>query len=309
MKPNKIYPHLATKIRFSGAYLVGDFFDMQTERLPDDKVIQVHKMVQEIGSIMDTARYFGITKTMTSMIARGLTYKHLGLPKIVSQQKSEICRHMSIEDRLNKFHIKNHRGCWNWTGKKDRMGYGRCSFEGKKQFTHRISHKVFKGPVPDDLCVLHSCDNPACINPDHLRVGTQEDNAGDMLSRNRASVGERHTASKLNNESVMKIVKLRNDGMTIADIARNFDVASTTVSSVLRGHTWSHLTGIERATIGPKLRGSMCHASKLCDADVIEILRLSESGMGGRDISKLFPISESGVSGILLGKSWKHIPR
>ena len=283
---------------------------MKREILPDDKVIQIHQMVQETGSIMNTARHFGITKTITSLIARGLTYRHLGLPKIVSQQKSEICRHMSVEDRLNKFHIKDHdSGCWNWIGKKDKRGYGRCSFEGRKQFAHRISHKVFKGPIPDGLYILHSCDNPACINPDHLRIGTQAENMNDAVVRRRMPIGEQSSMSKLSNESVMQIVEMRNSGMSIADIARNFNVEFTTVSVILRGHTWSWLTGIERATIGQRSQGSMCHASKLCESDVIEMLRLGKCGIGCAKLSRMFNVSISAASLILRGKAWKHIPR
>lgn len=83
-------------------------------------------------------------------------------------------------------------GCWIWTSRRDRKGYGRI---GKSQgsrdstrmvFAHRWSYEIHKGEIPDGLFVLHSCDNPPCVNPDHLRVGTHQDNMRDMMDRGRS---------------------------------------------------------------------------------------------------------------------------
>ena len=81
------------------------------------------------------------------------------------------------ERLLNKVSIDKEPGCWNWKASIIKDGYGQFKFEGKMEDAHRVSYKVFIGPIPENLHVLHKCDNPSCINPDHLFLGTQRDNA------------------------------------------------------------------------------------------------------------------------------------
>jgi hypothetical protein len=77
-------------------------------------------------------------------------------------------------------------GCWEWTGSQDRKGYGWYSHSGQARRAHRVAHEVLVGPVGDGLQVLHSCDNPPCINPAHLRAGTPAQNSAEMVERGRA---------------------------------------------------------------------------------------------------------------------------
>jgi hypothetical protein len=75
--------------------------------------------------------------------------------------------------------------CWEWLGHKTPKGYGRMRSDGKHHFAHRISYELYVGIIPDGLIVLHSCDNPGCVNPSHLRTGTHQDNTDDRTSRGR----------------------------------------------------------------------------------------------------------------------------
>ena len=72
-----------------------------------------------------------------------------------------------------------------WTGSKNNMGYGRISVKGKVKLTHRISWEMTKQPIPKGVSILHKCDNPLCVNPEHLMEGTQKDNMRDMSEKNR----------------------------------------------------------------------------------------------------------------------------
>ena len=104
-----------------------------------------------------------------------------------------------MSERLSKYVIDPSTGCWNWTGSKDKDGYGRMISGSKGErifsFAHRESYKLYKGEIglPDSAtgCVLHTCDNPSCINPDHLYLGDQKQNGLDKKVRGRARTRSR----------------------------------------------------------------------------------------------------------------------
>jgi hypothetical protein len=83
-------------------------------------------------------------------------------------------------------------GCWLWTGWTSRFGYGRIKRDNRECLTHRVSWELTNGPIPDGMCVLHRCDVPACVRPDHLFLGTKTDNAADRTAKGRT---HRHGAT------------------------------------------------------------------------------------------------------------------
>lgn len=93
-----------------------------------------------------------------------------------------------VKDRLlNRIKIDSATDCWIWQGGRNNVGYGMMRGEEKMQTAHRISYEEHKGDIPKGMCVLHNCDNPLCVNPDHLRLGTHKENTQDMIRRGRSN--------------------------------------------------------------------------------------------------------------------------
>lgn len=109
------------------------------------------------------------------------------------------------EPFLGRWIVDEASGCWNWTGAVRHHGYGCLRYEGKQVAAHRFSYERFRRPIPEGLCLLHRCDNPRCINPDHLRPGTQAENLRDMSVKGRACFGEANGQAKLTPEMIAAI--------------------------------------------------------------------------------------------------------
>lgn len=92
---------------------------------------------------------------------------------------------MAPEDRFHYYYIKRPNGCWEWIGAKSSLGYGHLKIRGRLVIASRFSFELHKGPIPEGLLACHSCDNKWCVNPDHLFVGTQQDNCLDMCGKGR----------------------------------------------------------------------------------------------------------------------------
>lgn len=134
--------------------------------------------------------------------------------------------------------------CWTWEGSKDRHGYGRLQkpHRGGPISAYRFAWELFNGPIPDDTpFVCHHCDNPSCVNPSHLFLGTQADNMADCKAKGRIAVGDRLPQSKLTPEDVRTIREWYPAGWTQQDLAEAFGVGQSQISNLLTGKTWSHV--------------------------------------------------------------------
>lgn len=137
-------------------------------------------------------------------------------------------------------------GCWEWQGGKKHSGYGRVRYQGKDEYAHRLSYEIFVGAIPKGMFVCHHCDNPRCVNPEHLFLGTQADNMADMARKGRgkgrgrrgARPGSANPFSKLTEEQVALIREA--EGIQQA-IATQFGVGQSTVSLIRNGKRWRHL--------------------------------------------------------------------
>lgn len=142
--------------------------------------------------------------------------------------------------------------CWLWQGKaKTAYGYGllgkggRSDRSGGNVAAHRVSWELHCGPIPAGLFVLHKCDIPACVNPNHLFLGTIRDNALDMFAKGRGnpnpSRGSKRQNSRLTESMVRDARGRRREGTSIAVLAESYGVSVATMSHALLGRTWSHV--------------------------------------------------------------------
>lgn len=131
-------------------------------------------------------------------------------------------------------------GCWVWIGATS-GGYGKIQ-RGRRgagfAWAHRVVWELLYGEVPADMRVLHRCDNPPCIRPTHLYLGTQEDNMRDAAARGRTSSGENHPSHRLSAEDVRQVRTRLARGDKQAEIARDFGVSRGTIGDIATNRTW-----------------------------------------------------------------------
>lgn len=135
-------------------------------------------------------------------------------------------------------------GCWLWTGNLD-GGYGKIHVaHGTCERAHRLAWRLLNGPIPPGMLVCHNCpggDNPACVNPAHLWLGTYEDNNRDRAAKGRGAVGERAGSAKLTEQSVREIRELVPAGLPQAEAAKRYGISEGYVSSIIHRRKWQHI--------------------------------------------------------------------
>lgn len=133
--------------------------------------------------------------------------------------------------------------CWEWNGCRNNDGYGQISINGRPVSAHKWLYEALNGPVPDGLVVRHHCDNPACVNPIHLAVGTQRDNAQDRLLRGRQASRKGHDNGRrvLSERDIRDIRKLSACGVSNKQIAEQYPVNKNHISKIVNGRAWSHV--------------------------------------------------------------------
>lgn len=147
----------------------------------------------------------------------------------------------SLANFSKKFVRSN--GCWLWNGGKNRDGYGQVRLKGRTEYAHRISWVIHNGPIPKGMCVCHQCDNPLCVRPDHLFLGTHAENMADMIAKNHVARfhGKEDTHTKLAKKDIRRMREQYLFGADRKDISLVFNVSISSVYAIVGRRTWRHV--------------------------------------------------------------------
>ncbi len=246
------------------------------------------------------------------VIALGMCNKHYlrnrkyGSPFAVKSH-SGLMKGLSAPERFSRQMKMTEDGCWTWAAGMDKDGYGRFrgEYDGQKYtFAHRYSWALHnKKNVPKGMLVCHSCDNPRCVNPDHLFVGTEADNMADMVSKNRQHIpfGVVNHRAVITEEQALRILA---DPRPYTQIAADFGVAASTIGSIKAKKSWAHLDAPAIKNPIARANNRKGKGTKLTAGDVIAIRASDESGVA---LAAKYGVSKGLICNILKRRTWAHV--
>jgi len=169
---------------------------------------------------------------------------------LFAESRSEMVSRTHKKDLVERFwskvDVRGNDECWNWTAVLNSDGYGHVKISGHHHGAHRVSWELAHGKIPKRMCVCHRCDNPSCVNPNHLFLATHAENMRDMAEKGRAgsnggSPGEKNWSSVLTESDVREIRRMLNDGIKQREIGEKFGVSRSTISAIYCGVLWRHV--------------------------------------------------------------------
>jgi len=225
----------------------------------------------------------------------------------------------TLEERFERYYeVDEETGCWVWQNNLDEWGYGSIAEGLKQRRAHRVAFELYRDEdLPEfspDHQLNHTCHNPACVNPDHLYIGTAQENIDDAMeidawgeSRRRGSeVGN----SKLTEDEVVEIKERCLSGESQKDVAKDYDVSHTAVNKIMVGQQWKHVgPDVSGADTTPDVRyGESNNRSVLEPEDVREIRRLyNDEDMIYEEIADEMGVGRNTIGRIIRGETWGHV--
>ena len=162
--------------------------------------------------------------------------------RVKGEPKRYVKGHQHVRPLVERFWSEVDRRspgeCWPWVGYRDSFGYGVFKHRGVKLRANRVALELSGTDIPDGFMACHHCDQPECVNPDHLFVGSHRDNMDDMAGKGRAPRGERSGNAKL---TAGQVAEIRESDLTAPPLARRFGVSETTIRAIRSKKLWGHL--------------------------------------------------------------------
>ena len=213
---------------------------------------------------------------------------------------------------MTRFFEKTRRnpetGCLEWTAYTLRKyPYGVFQYRGKARLAHRVAWMLAYGKFPDGQVVRHTCDNPRCVNVDHLVLGSQADNIADMVNRGRFPTrpkGEENHRARLNEVAVRVIRYMAAKGVPHRKLARVHGVHKSTVTAIVRGWSWKHVGG---PTTDGDIRGEKSPNAKVTELDVRAMRWLVDGGLPQANLVWIHRMAKGSISRIIRRTSWAHV--
>ncbi len=145
-------------------------------------------------------------------------------------------------ERFHNLYKKMPSGCWFWLGYLRPAGYGMITDDGgTAQYAHRFSWILHFGLIPINLFVCHKCDNPRCVNPEHLFLGSAQDNLDDMVKKGRSVKGIMQWEAKLDENKVIEIRELATKGSSHTELSLRFGISRRQINNVVKRRAWRHI--------------------------------------------------------------------
>ena len=221
----------------------GELFIAMRGKLTEDQVREIHALCGECRlTCQKIGEMYGVSGAAVSDIKRCNRWGYLGLKPWRDLPKTK-----SIRQRiLDSSELDLVSGCWEWKLSLNHKGYGNFSLLRKSKAAHRVSYAEFVGGIPEGMCVLHKCDTPNCGNPDHLFLGTNQDNVDDKVSKGRTMHGSGHYRAIITEDQAVLIFKMSQEGFAIAEIGLKLGVSKHVIQQIKGGVTWNHVTGLPK---------------------------------------------------------------
>lgn len=169
-------------------------------------------------------------------------------PSAVKNGKGKFCRRPCYESSRGTTEerfwsrVQKTDSCWIWTGGRFKDGYGGFRYKGKAHRAHRVSYEMAYGFLPPEMDLLHQCDTPLCVNPEHLKLGTQTENMADMMKKGRQAKGENSGPSKLTEEEVREIrIRYAAGGISQGTLSREYHISRGIISCLIARKIWKHV--------------------------------------------------------------------
>ena len=162
--------------------------------------------------------------------------------RVMLRRGAVTTRAIPVADRFWR-HVEKTDGCWIWTASKDANGYGRINGgQGHPVLATHVSWELANGPIPEGMGILHRCDNPPCVRPDHLFLGDQAINMQDCAEKGRTTRGERSASAKLTAQQAREIrTRYAQGGISQSALGREYGLCQATIRELIIGETWKHL--------------------------------------------------------------------